>query len=90
MLIEQVKPDAAPEILEGLVEVLVNCVNEGTGVSISFYPPLDPKRAKTFWQDKIADIAKSRRILLVAKEAGRIAGTVMVIVMRGLVGSGSV
>src|SRR6476646_4280326 len=78
MQIERVQYEDAQEVLEGLVEVLVDCVNRGTGTSISFYPPLDPQRAEKFWQEKIADVATGRRILLVAREANRVAGTVMV------------
>ncbi len=78
MRIERVKYEEAAAVLEGLVEVLVDCVNRGTGTSISFYPPLDPKRAEKFWQEKLADLATGKRILLVARETHRIAGTVMV------------
>lgn len=77
MQIEQVKYEEAEAVLGGLVEVLVDCVNQGRGVSISFYPPLDPKRAEKFWRDKFADVAEGKRILLVAREGTRIAGTVM-------------
>lgn len=78
MHIERVKPEEAEAFVAGLVEVLVDCVNQGRGVSISFYPPLDPQRAESFWRDKIADVASGKRIVLVAREGARVAGTVMV------------
>ncbi|HEX2910922.1 MAG TPA: GNAT family N-acetyltransferase [Chloroflexia bacterium] len=78
MRIERVKYEEADNVLAGLVDVLVDCVNRGSGTSISFHPPLAPERAEKFWRDKFADIANGKRILLVAREADRIAGTVMV------------
>jgi ribosomal protein S18 acetylase RimI-like enzyme len=77
MQIERVKYEEAETFLAGLVEVLVNCVNRGDGTSISFYPPLERKRAEQFWRDKFADVAHGRRVILVAKKGNRIAGTVM-------------
>ena len=77
MQIERVKAEET-DLLPGLAEVLVNCVNQGNGNSISFYPPLDSRRAEDFWQAKLDEVANGKRILLVAKEADRIAGTVMV------------
>jgi ribosomal protein S18 acetylase RimI-like enzyme len=78
MQIEPVTYEEAEAVLPGLVEVLVDCVNRGRGVSISFYPPLDPKRAEKFWRDKFVDVANGRRILLIARDGDQIAGTVMV------------
>ncbi len=76
MRIEAVKYEKAEALIPGLVEALVDAVNGGN--SVSFYAPLDPKRAEKFWRDKIADLANGKRILLVAKDADRVAGTVMV------------
>jgi acetyltransferase len=77
MQIEQVKYEEVENVLEGLIDVLVDCVNGGDGTSISFYPPLDPQRAENFWRDKFVGIANGKRILLVAKVEDRIVGTVM-------------
>jgi GNAT superfamily N-acetyltransferase len=77
MQIERVNHAEAESVLAGLVAVLVDCVNGGDGTSISFYPPLDPQRAEIFWRDKFADVARGKRILLVAKVENRVAGTVM-------------
>ena len=81
MEIIQVNKENADEVLGGLVDVLVDCVNRGSGISISFWPPLDPARAEKFWRDKLADVAEGRRILMVAREDGRVAGTVQVELM---------
>jgi ribosomal protein S18 acetylase RimI-like enzyme len=80
MEIQKLKPEDAGEALEDLIEVLLDCVNRGSGVSISFYPPLDPARARQFWLDKFEDVARGKRILLVARESeiSRVVGTVMV------------
>ena len=82
MHIQTLKYEEAEEALAGLTEVLVDCVSRGRGVSISFYPPLEPKRADAFWLSKFADLANGKRILLVAKEKTRIAGTVMLELMQ--------
>lgn len=76
MQIEQLNYEEAKAITGELAGVLVDCVDRGA--SVSFYPPLDPQRAAKFWEAKIADLAAGRRILVVAKEANRVAGTVMV------------
>jgi GNAT superfamily N-acetyltransferase len=78
MHIERIDKENGEAVIAGLVEVLVNCVNQGKGTSISFYPPLDPARAENWWRDRLAEVAAGKRILLVAKEDDRIAGTVMV------------
>lgn len=77
MLIEQVKVEKAGEFLPGLVSLLVSCVNHSEGISITFYPPLAPGRAEEYWLEKFSDVAKGRRILLVAREDDRVAGSVM-------------
>lgn len=75
--IERIQTEEAEDVLQGLIEVLVDCVNQGDGASISFHPPLDRQRAESFWRNKFADVATGNRVLLVAKDADRIAGTVM-------------
>lgn len=81
MEIIQVTKETAEEVLPGLVEVLVDCVNRGEGISISFWPPLDPARAESWWRDKLADVVAGKRIILAAWEDGRVAGTVQVELM---------
>lgn len=79
MEIQKLKPEDAGEVLDDLVDILVDCVNRGSGISITFYPPLDPARARQFWLDKFEDVAKGKRILLAAREPEnrRVVGTVM-------------
>ena len=63
--------------IEGLTDVLVDCV-EG-GASVSFMLPLTRERALTFWQGLADDVAQGRRLLFVARDATGIVGTVQVI-----------
>ncbi len=65
--------------VEGLSEVLIDCV-EG-GASVSFMLPMTRAKADAFWRQIEADVARGERIVLVAEdEAGSILGTVQVIV----------
>ena len=68
---------ATPSEIEGLADVLVDCV-EG-GASVSFMLPMTREKALRFWR-KVADsAAREERVLLVAEEGGRIVGTVQVV-----------
>lgn len=76
--------NAAPSILqlhtldqksiEGLADVLVDCV-EG-GASISFMLPFPRSRAIDFWKKVAVDVEAGRRILLIAEDDRGICGTV--------------
>jgi len=63
--------------VDGLTDVLVDCV-EG-GASVSFMLPLTQERARLFWQGLAEDVARGRRLLFVARDAAGIVGTVQVI-----------
>lgn len=64
--------------LEGLSEVLIDCV-EG-GASVSFLWPITRARAEGFWRGVGASLERGERILIIAEdEAGAIVGTVQVI-----------
>jgi GNAT superfamily N-acetyltransferase len=63
--------------IERLADVLIDCV-EG-GASVSFMHPLPRDRAVGFWRGVAADVAGGGRILIVARDAGGIVGTVQVI-----------
>lgn len=63
--------------LEGLCDLLVDCV-EG-GASISFMHPLSKQRARAFWQGVAGDLARDARVLLVAEDALGIVGTVQLV-----------
>ena len=65
--------------IQDLSDVLIDCV-EG-GASVSFMLPITRRTAMSFWQNVAACVARGERILLVAEEAaGRIVGTVQLIV----------
>lgn len=77
--IRRVAPDEAPRWVEGLADVLMDCV-EG-GASVSFMWPLPRQRAIAFWTGVAEGVRRGERILLVAEDAlGRIVGTAQLIV----------
>lgn len=63
--------------LRELCAVLRDCV-EG-GASVSFMLPFDEDRARGFWQRVARETAEGRRVLLVARDALGICGTVQLI-----------
>jgi GNAT superfamily N-acetyltransferase len=67
----------SPADIDGLAQVLVDCV-EG-GASVSFMHPLTLPRARAFWQQVADDVARGERALLVAEDAAGIAGTVQLV-----------
>ncbi|OWT80323.1 MULTISPECIES: GNAT family N-acetyltransferase [unclassified Achromobacter] len=70
---------AAGAMVEGLADVLVDCVDGGA--SVSFMAPMARQQAVRFWQGVVDGVARGERILLVARDAtGRVAGTVQLVV----------
>ena len=69
--------DATPAEIEGLADVLIDCV-EG-GASVSFMQPLSRQRAVSFWQRVAKGVAAGERALLVAEDAQGICGTVQLV-----------
>jgi GNAT superfamily N-acetyltransferase len=71
--------DVTPGLAEALADLLVDVV-EG-GASVGFLWPLPRERARSFWEDTLARVARGERILFVAEEraTGAIVGTVHVI-----------
>jgi GNAT superfamily N-acetyltransferase len=69
--------EATPAELEGLADVLVDCV-EG-GASVSFMQPMTRDKALRFWRGVSQSAARGERVLLAAMEDGRVLGTVQVI-----------
>lgn len=63
--------------IEGLAEVLIDCV-EG-GASVSFMHPLSRAEASAFWRRVAQDVATGGRALLIAEDAQGICGTVQLI-----------
>ena len=76
--IRRVCADDAQVCVDGLADVLIDCV-EG-GASVSFMLPIGREKAIAFWREVADDVQQGARILLVAEdEAGQIVGTVQVI-----------
>ena len=63
--------------IEGLADVLLDCV-EG-GASVSFMWPLTRERATAFWRKVAAGVATGERALLIAEDAQGVCGTVQLI-----------
>lgn len=64
--------------LDGLCDVLIDCV--AGGASVSFMWPMTRAKAEAFWNGVAEGLARGDRALIVAEEAdGRIVGTVQAI-----------
>jgi len=64
--------------IEGLSNVLIDCVEGGAGVS--FMLPMSRAKADTFWRSAIESATRGERMILVAEDGrGAIVGTVQVI-----------
>jgi GNAT superfamily N-acetyltransferase len=64
--------------IEGLSDVLVDCV-EG-GASVSFMWPMSRERARAFWRGVAESAARGERLVLAAEDGhGAIVGTVQVV-----------
>jgi GNAT superfamily N-acetyltransferase len=71
--------DAGLSDVEGLADVLIDCV-EG-GASVSFMAPLPRDKAVAFWRHALDGAGRGERIVLVAEDrrTGRMVGTVQVV-----------
>ncbi len=58
-----------------LAEVLVACVDDGA--SVSFLPPMDLTKARSFWRRITTEVGARSRILLAGWRSGTLVGTVM-------------
>ena len=63
--------------IDGLSDVLIDCV-EG-GASVSFMHPLSRERAAAFWRRVAAGVVDGQRALLVAEDASGVCGTVQLV-----------
>jgi GNAT superfamily N-acetyltransferase len=63
--------------IEGLGDVLIDCV-EG-GASVGFMQPMTRDKALGFWRKVAASVERDERILFVAEQDGAIVGTVQVV-----------
>ena len=69
------------EDLDGLTDVLIDCV-EG-GASVSFMLPLPRATARAFWEGTAAQLARGECLVLAARDAGgAIVGTVQVLLQQ--------
>jgi len=66
-----------PAALEGLADVLVDCVDGGA--SVSFMHPLSRERALAFWQGVVESAAAAERVLLIAEDDAGVCGTVQLV-----------
>lgn len=64
--------------LEGLAEVLVDCV--AGGASVSFMQPFGRDDALAFWRRVADGVVRGERILLVAEDGQGVVGTVQLVV----------
>jgi GNAT superfamily N-acetyltransferase len=65
------------EHLDGLADVLHDCV--AGGASVSFMAPFSHEQARAFFEDAASEVAAGRRVLLAAFDGGRVVGTVQVL-----------
>ena len=80
--VRRVGAEEAAALIEGLADVLVDCV-EG-GASVGFMLPLPRAKAHEFWRGVAEAVARRERLLLVAEDvAGRVVGTVQLIRLKG-------
>ena len=63
--------------LQGLVDVLIDCV--AGGASVSFMHPLSQAKARAFWRRVADDVESGARALLVAEDDGGVIGTVQLV-----------
>ena len=65
-------------VVEGLADVLIDCVD--SGASVSFLPPLSRDKALAFWRGVAEGVVNADRVLFVAEDdTGRIVGTVQLV-----------
>jgi GNAT superfamily N-acetyltransferase len=76
--VRRVGADEVAACIDGLADVLLDCV-EG-GASVSFMLPMTRAKAVSFWQGVADGVKRGERVLLVAEDRdGRIVGTVQMI-----------
>jgi GNAT superfamily N-acetyltransferase len=63
--------------VEGLTDVLIDCV-EG-GASVSFMLPISRAKAEAYWRAAAASVGRGERVVLAAEDGTGIVGTVQVV-----------
>jgi GNAT superfamily N-acetyltransferase len=72
------RPDTVSDRhVEGLADVLIDCVDGGA--SVSFMHPLPVAKAQDFWHRVAEGVTRGKRALLVAQDAVGVVGTVHLI-----------
>lgn len=72
--IDPLTPETAEAALPALVELLRDSV--AAGASIGFLWPLSVADAQTYWQEVVSEALQGVRVLLLARQDGRIVGSV--------------
>lgn len=75
--IRQLSAGAAQSVIPELAEMLQASVSQGA--SIGFVMPVTLEQAQAFWRRLLPAIEREERILLVARQAGRVVGTVQLL-----------
>ncbi|WP_346827522.1 GNAT family N-acetyltransferase [Serratia inhibens] len=75
--IQQLNDDEVQNALPELAEMLQASVSQGA--SIGFVMPFTLEQAQAFWRRLLPAIEREERILLVARQAGRVVGTVQLL-----------
>jgi ribosomal protein S18 acetylase RimI-like enzyme len=68
-VIELLTPPIAAADRAGLEELLIDAV--ASGASVSFLPPIGQAEAGAFWQGALEQAEAERRVIMVARDAGR-------------------
>ena len=63
--------------LEGLADVLIDCIE--AGASVSFMHPLSRERAIAFWRKVAREVTTGGRALVIAEDAQGVCGTVQLV-----------
>lgn len=75
--IQQLNAEAAQNAIPELAEILQASVSQGA--SIGFIMPFTLEQAQAFWRGLLPAIERGERLLLVAYDAGRVVGTVQLL-----------
>lgn len=76
MTIEMLDGKSAALAVEGLSDVLVDCVKDGA--SVGFMSPFDRKEARAYWESVLPAVASGSGLLFTARQGETIVGTVQV------------
>src|SRR5258708_14737711 len=72
--IERVTTEEEPAVVPHLIHLLQDAV--ASGASVGFLPPLSTEDAQQYWSTVFVEVAQDTCVLLVAREAGQIVGSV--------------